>query len=113
MEKIMQFHSGIKVQTGNRHITSPAYFSNNNGISDIEDNKSENETLSPIYKKNSHNSLEKNKGNFKDIKILNIPKNKYEIDVSEPNSPESISFFRKIRKKLNFIRGTKRKATVE
>lgn len=99
MEKIMQFHSGTKVPLATRHITSPASYSNQSGISDAEAEKEGIQTLSPIYKKIKENPVmisEKAKDN---LKILQIPKNKYETDESEPNSPESIkigiwSFFK-------------------
>lgn len=94
MEKIIQFHPEGKSQQGNRHISPPGYLSNtNNIISDIEDNKSDNdnnkEVLSPIYKKKANETLEKEKQKFKELKKINIPNNFYETDHSD-SSPESI-----------------------
>ena len=101
MEKIIQFHSGTKVPTANRHLTSPPYFSAQSDLSDQEETKEQPEDLSPVYKKKSHFSdnkvrfdespLEKDnkdKKNTKDYKVMQFNKN-YETDESEPNSPES------------------------
>ena len=77
MEKIMQFHSGTKVPLATRHITSPASYSNQSGISDAEAEKEGIQTLSPIYKKLKENPVmisEKAKDN---LKILQIPRNTF------------------------------------
>ena len=89
MEKIIQFRSGIKLPAAIRHTTSPAS-SAQKGISDIEDTKDDQETLSPIYKK--QNNVDNHKeNNIKDLKILQVNGNKkYETDESDPPSPESI-----------------------
>ena len=87
MEKIIQFHAGIKIPTATRHTTSPAYFSAQSGLSDPEEVKENPEDLSPVYKKKSHFSDKMEKNDKKDFKVLQFS-NKYDTD-SEPNSPES------------------------
>lgn len=85
MEKIIQFHPGIKITTNNRHTTSPPYFSAQSDLSDQEESKKSTEDLSPVYKKKSHFSEEK-KG---DVKAFSFANKSFDTDESEPNSPES------------------------
>lgn len=79
MEKIIQFHSGIKIPTTNRHTTSPPYFSAQSDLSDEETKGTLQQDLSPIYKKKSHFSDKqslaeeaKDKKDLKDFKILSF-----------------------------------------
>ncbi len=87
MEKIIQFHAGIKIPTATRHTTSPSYLSAQSGLSDPEEVKENPEDLSPVYKKKSHFSDKLDQKNVKDFKVMQF-NNKYDTD-SEPNSPES------------------------
>jgi len=101
MEKIIQFHSGLKIPTNTRHTTSPPYFSAQSDLSDQEESKEQPQDLSPVYKKKSHfsdnkvrfdespNEIEKEKKNVKDYKIMQFANAKFDTDESEPNSPES------------------------
>lgn len=97
MEKIIQFHSGVKIPTTNRHTTSPPYFSAQSDLSDEETKGTVQQDLSPIYKKKSHFSDKqeesKDKKDVKDFKILNFAQKTFDTDESEPNSPESTQFF--------------------
>ena len=100
MEKIIQFHSGIKIPTTNRHTTSPPYFSAQSDLSDEETKGTLQQDLSPIYKKKSHFSDKqslaeeaKDKKDLKDFKILSFAQKNFDTDESEPNSPESANFF--------------------
>ena len=108
MEKIIQFHSGIKIPTATRHTTSPPYFSAQSDVSDVEESKEKPQDLSPVYKKKSHFSdnkvrfddspsdlqdIKEKKKNVKDFKVLQFQNNKFDSDESEPNSPESTLTF--------------------